>query len=293
MNTKQAETPYIPPPIVQPPEVMANNDRHFRERWMQVTPQNLLTAFGLGAGAYGLSHLLGRLTASKPKKKHEQFSGSPVAADGGVKLAADPVPAPVVPPLLNDSNPVQLGLGVGVNTVGSVLAGIGGWAAMSKLVNARKKQERQAEIDAARDAYERELGVKVAALDALWANGATQKVAGNWGNIVEYLKSWAPGVSAPVSSDYGMASQAIRLPGINGLLGGYGMYAGVTGLAGAAAAAPFVYDLTKRKSNAGAIQKAREARARLSTLPPMWVTPDDIIALRDKNKQAPQMADAA
>jgi hypothetical protein len=262
MSTKQADPKYMEPKgwIFEDPAVAANNAQYFAHLWPRFTANNLVNSFGVGAGVAGLGHLLSKLTSSKPKKKHQGTAGSPVEAND-VKIAADG-PSPFA-----DTSALNWSTWGAANVVGVPAAGIAGAYLMNKLVKSRKKQQEQARIDAAREEYERALGVKTAELDALYGGAVTPDQ--------QIKQSWSP---------FNIPMDVLR---------GYGLYAGTTALGAGGVAAKLMYDMQRQRSNATVLQKAREAKARLSSLPPMWVTPDDIISLRDKKKQAPQMADAA
>lgn len=260
---------------------------YFDQQWPLFTTRNLLAAAGVGAGARGLYHLIRHFTAEKPTTSHQNFYAGPKmfashkkkpteekTAETAPPAAAPNAPAAVQPPAWHDQRPGIAGTWMGLgNIAGGALATVGGAYLMDKLVNMNKRKKYEEEVEAARREYEHALGEKIGMLHEVY-DANREKIAES--NMV--------GSAANAIVDgLGRAGNWVtnRLPyldGINPLLKGYNTYA--TGAAGlsAAMAGKIVHDLTRQRSQAEVLRRAQDARARMSALPPLWVTPDDVVA---------------
>lgn len=266
------------------PAEQQTSDAYFDERWPLFTTRNLLAAAGVGAGARGLYHLIRHFSAAKPSTAHQNFYAGPKAFAETKKNkkpeekaaeaapAVSPAPAQTQPPVWHDPRPGVAGTWMGLgNIAGIPLATLGGAYLMDKFVRMNKHKKYEEEIEAARREYENALGAKVATLHAVYAANR-EKIAEN--NGTGFLAG---------ASDF-LTKRLPYMGGVNQALKGYNTYA--TGAAGlsAALAGKIVYDLTRQRSQAEALRRAQDARARLSALPPLWVTPDDVVA---DNKEEP------
>lgn len=256
-------------------------NQYFADRWNPETVKNLLLSFGAGAGASGLYHSFRGLTSAKPKKKHTKFFPGPQAADEEKKAQNGPTAW---------SDPSFTGnfLHGGVlNVAGSALAAMGGAHAMNKLVRQNKKQKYEEQIEEARKMYEESLrGEKVAALHGAFAayDKLPQEKKADWTDTL-----------GNITSAIGKAYDAtIRAPGSPVAIfnRSYGRYAGATAGLSAALGAGLAYDFGKQRTQAAAIQRAQEARARMSALPPMWVEPDAAVLRKRKQQQSEEQDEA-
>lgn len=257
------------------PAAQAAYGAYFDERWPLFTARNLLAAAGAGAGARGLYHLIRHFTAEKPSTSHQSFYAGPKTfaapkkkpQEEKVAEVAPAAPAaPVQPPVWQDQRPGVSGTWMGLGGVAGIpLATVGGAYLMDKLVRMNKNKKHEEEVEAARREYENALGEKVGTLhevyDANREKIAEDNGAGGWMNGVGNFLSRLPYNSF-----------------VNPVLQGYNTYA--TGAAGlsAALAGKIVYDLTRQRSQAEVLRRAQDARARMSALPPLWVTPDDVVS---------------
>ena len=240
---------------------------YFDERWPQITGRNLLAAAGTGAGLAGLYHIIRHFTAEKPSQAHQNFYAGPkqIAADKkkkqpAQKLANETPTASPGPSVIADQRPGTAGAWMGANIAGVPLAAMGGAYLMNRLARMNKRKNYDAEIAAARAEYERALGEKVSALHAVYDANREKISEDN-----SFLNSVGKFLKQLPYNDY-----------INPALKGYNAYAvGGAGLS-AALAGKLVFDLTRQRSNAEMLRRAQDARARLSSLPPLWVTPDDV-----------------
>lgn len=254
------------------------SDAYFDERWPLFTTRNLLAAAGVGAGARGLYHLIRHFTAEKPPTNHQNFYAGPKAFAPTKKKrpeekvaettpAAPAAPAaPSQPPVWHDPRPGVSGTWIGLgNIAGGTLATLGGAYLMDKIVRMNKHKKYEDEVEAARREYENALGEKVGALHEVY-DANREKIAENGG------AGWIDRIGDFVTN------RLPFMPGVNQVLKGYNTYA--TGAAGlsAALAGKLVYDLTRQRSQAEVLRRAQDARARMSALPPLWVTPDDVVA---------------
>lgn len=265
------------------PDLARRYSEYFDQRWPIATAQNLLTGLGLGAGATGLYHLVRHFTAKKPATAHTKFYGGPKnteeAADNKEKKAADPVPAPVPQPPAGPSVwaderllPQFLWGGL-ANTAGVPLAAMGGMYLMNKLVNRNKHKEYEKKIQDAQQEYESALQGKTAALASVY-DANQEKIAAN---------GWLDFLGKSVQ-DSGIGDVPYWSY-INDALKRYNWYAGAAGGLSAALGGSVVYDITKQRSQAAAIRRAQEARARMAALPPMWITPEEIPAFKNRKAQ--------
>lgn len=274
---------------VMTPMERQTSDAYFDERWPLFTTRNLLAAAGIGAGARGLYHVIRHFAAQKPSSAHQNFYGGPKSfADAKKKQPKEKVaettpvapatPAtPPQPPVWHDPRPGVAGTWMGLgNVAGGALATVGGAYLMDKLVRMNKHKKYQEEIDAARREYENALGEKVGMLHEVY-DANQEKIAENNG------AGWINSIGDFVTN------RLPYMPGVNQALKGYNTYA--TGAAGlsAALAGKIVYDLTRQRSQAEVLRRAQDARARMSSLPPLWVTPDDVVA---DNKEEPVETEA-
>lgn len=251
-------------------EPRAINDAYFDNQWKLFTAANLLGAAGVGAGATGLYRLLRHVSAENPKTKHQNFYAGPKTNAPEKQQAVEEKTAETNagPSVFSDYDPLRTALWGGVgNMAGIPLAGLAGHYAMKKLLNSRKKQKYEEQIAAARQEYERALSGKTAALAEVYDAHREKISADTWSNYLSEIPGW------PV------VNQALRT---------YGTYAGGAGTLSAALAGKLVFDLTRQKSQAAALRRAQEARARISALPPLWVTPDDVVTAK---QQSPQVED--
>jgi hypothetical protein len=250
-------------------------DQYFIDRWPAETAKNLLLTTGLGAGAAGLYHAFRSLTAPKPKKKHTKFYPGPQPAEEEKKAQE------AGPSVWKDPGFVRpFFYGGLLNIAGGSLAAMGGAHLMNKLVRNNKKQKYEEQIEEARKMYEDSLrGEKVAALHTAFQTYAALP-AEKKASITDALgKAW----NSITRNDNSPLVWFNRT---------YGPWAGATmGLSGAVGAG-LAYDFTKQRTQAAAMQRAQEARARMSALPPMWVEPDAAVLMKRKQRQAEEDNDS-
>jgi hypothetical protein len=249
--------------------------QYYDDRWNPETAKNLLMSFGLGAGATGLYHAFHGLTSKTPKKKHDKFYPGPQQPKEEKKAQSPASPSVWSDPTLY-GNFLNAGL---LNNAGSVLAAAGGAHLMNKAVKQNKKQKYEAQIEEARKMYEESLhGQKVAALHKFFADYSAlpaEKRA-----IWEAL---GKAYDSTIRTDYSPITMFNRA---------YGQYAGTAaGLAGALGAG-LAYDFGKQRTQGAAIQRAQEARARMSALPPMWVEPDAAVLMKRRQQRAQEDNDS-
>lgn len=271
------------------PQAKDMYDTYFDERWPLFTARNLLAAAGVGAGARGLYHLIRHFTAEKPSTSHQSFYAGPKMFASTKKKppeektaeAAPPAasaPAAVQPPVWQDQRPGIAGTWMGLgNIAGGALATVGGAYLMDKLVNMNKRKKYEEEVDAARREYEAALGEKIGTLHEVY-DANQEKISNVVGNVANAV------VDGAGRAGNWFLNDLPYLPGVNQLFKGYNTYA--TGAAGlsAALAGKIVYDLTRQRSQAEVLRRAQDARARMAALPPLWVTPDDVV---EDNKKEP------
>lgn len=273
---------------------MSAVDKYFSDRWPAETAKNLLLATGLGAGATGLYHAYRSLTAPKPKKKHTKFYPGPQPAEEEKEKKAwsDTNPPPPGTSVWADPGFIRPLLYGGVlNIAGGSLAAMGGAHLMNKLVRSNKKEKYQEQIDEARKMYEDALrGEKTAALNAAFTE-YTKRDIEKKADLGEMLGNVGTGLWNGISNAYLNIRNHEHSP-LAYFNRGYGNYAGATmGLSGALGAA-LAYDFAKQRTQAAAMQRAQEARARMSALPPMWVEPDAAVLMKRKQRQAEEDNDS-
>jgi hypothetical protein len=259
---------------------------YFDERWPLFTARNLLAAAGAGAGARGLYHLIRHFTAEKPTTAHQNFYAGPKSFSAPKKKPqeekmAENAPAapaaPVSPPVWDDPRPGVAGTWLGMgNIAGGALATVGGAYLMDKLVRMNKNKKYEEEVAAARREYENALGEKVGTLHEVY-DANREKIAEDNGT-----GNWLSGAISG-AGDF-LTKRLPYMPVVNPLLKGYNTYA--TGAAGlsAALAGKIVYDLTRQRSQAEVLRRAQDARARMASLPPLWVTPDDVVSSKQEEQ---------
>lgn len=239
------------------PGFESQNRQYFDEKWNEEIARNALLGLGVGAGATGLYHLARKYMARPASNKHRDFHGGPVQANeektaNGPSAWQDP----------NwDGGTSILGLPInlrsGAAVVAPVLAGLAGSQMVNNYVRTKKREEAQKKVDEAKQMYEAALVGKTAeALDKAFDQYSEKK--------------------ASVLNDVGK---------------GFGTLQGVATLAMGGLGAKLMYDMTRARSQSEALRKAQDARARMSALPPMWVTPDAAIAIKKKKEMAAQQED--
>lgn len=281
MATEKQSLNYVDPHGVpyhqQPAEVRGNNDAYFDQVWPMLTTRNLLGGAGVGAGAVGLWHLLKHFTSQKPSSAHTNFYAGPKSFPADKKKQEEKTaeaPAPAAPaapsPFWGDQRPLTAGVWTGLNIAGVPLSILGGAYLAKRVLKENKQKQYQAQIEAARQEYERALGEKTATLKELYA--------ANREKIAEGERTWG-GFAGDFLKDITYNQY------VNPLLKGYNAYAVGAGGLSAALAGKIVYDLTRQRSQAEMLRRAQDARARMSALPPMWVTPDDVIKQPAESEQ--------
>ena len=207
------------------------------------------------------------LLAKKKQQPEKIAEVAPPAAAG---------PKMIDPPVWHDPRPGVAGTWMGLgNIAGGILSGMGGAYLMNKLVRSNKRKNYDEDIEAARQEYERALHEKISSLHAVY-DAHHEKIA-------EGNNNWLAGIGNFLTQ------KLPYLPGVNQALKGYNTYATGAGALSAALAGKLVYDLTRQRSNAEVLRRAQDARARLSSLPPLWVTPDDVVsAPREQEVSAPR-----
>lgn len=253
------------------------DSQYYKDRWGPETAKNLLLSFGLGAGATGLYHAFRGLSARPAKKKHDKFYPGPQAAKEEEKKSAESGG----PSVWTDPSLIGNVWNVGArNIAGSALAAMGGAHLMNKMVRQNKKQKYEEQIEEARKMYEDALhGEKVAALHQVFADYSTlpaEKKASIWEALGKAYNSM-------IRTDYSPVTL------FNKTYGPYfGAAAGLSGALGAGLA----YDFAKQRTQAAAVQRAQEARARMSALPPMWVEPDAAVLMKRRQQRAQEDNDS-
>lgn len=231
------------------PGFETNNRAYFDGKWQEEIARNALLGLGVGAGATGLYHMARKYLAQPASKKHRDFHGGPVSSDDE-KKAADGPSAWSDPNYDGGSNVLGLpiNLRAGAAVMGPVIAGLAGSQLVNNYVRDKKRQEAQKKIEEAKRVYE----------DALIG-----KTASHMDKAFDQYEEKKAGLGQ-----------------------GFGVLQGVSTLALGGLGAKLMYDMTRSRSQSEALRKAQDARARMSALPPLWVTPDAAIAIKKKKEQA-------
>lgn len=252
--------------------------QYYNDRWTPETAKNLLVSFGLGAGATGLYHAFNGLTSKTktPKKKHDNFYPGPKQPKEEKKAKAASAPSVWSDPTLL-GNFLNAGL---YNNAGSVVAAMGGAHLMNKAVKQNKKQKYEAQIEEARKMYEESLhGQKVAILHNFFADYSALPAEKKASIFTAIGKAY----------DSAIRTDNSPITWFNRLYGQYaGTAAGLSGVLGAGLA----YDFGKQRTQGATIQRAQEARARMSALPPMWVEPDAALLMKRRQQRAQEDNDS-
>jgi F0F1-type ATP synthase membrane subunit c/vacuolar-type H+-ATPase subunit K len=170
---------------------------------------------------------------------------------------------PSVPSAANTFDPsvTRSSFGIGATVGAGGLGGLAGWKLIQALHNRKKKQDQQQEIDDAEQEYHNALmGKSGAALDTVYDSiGEKQAFLDSLTGLWDAIK---------------------RVPAA---VGGAGV---VAGLGSGALAAKLMYDRTKERSRAKAVEEAAKSRARIAGILPTYVDPDEISALKQQVNNA-------
>jgi hypothetical protein len=274
-----AATNYFNPPLspAGQQQQSAVNDAVNRQVRTQ-TGHDILAAgaggLGLGILATRLHHILSNL--NKPDEKYTKFApgAHPVDEDEKIALTMDGVaegiggtllsladPAIATPgntevPYSNQQKAWRFPAVLGTSAVGLVL----GHKLMASLQAKRKKEELNDTVRQAKKEYERALMGKRGAdeLDA-----AFDKIA----SVAETAGNAALGV---IRTPFDIVN---AMPGVREMY-----WAGLLGTG--AAAGKMTYDWTRERSRDKAIERARRARARMAGTAPVYVDPEQLVAVK-------------
>ena len=235
-------------------------------------------AGGLGAGLLvtRLQQILSRL--NKPDEKYTKFAPGAQTVDDAEKIAtwaADIaenagrfILSPVAPAEAHKGDqqlnwsPGQKAIRTPAVIAAAGLSGLAGIQIMNSIYAKKKKEELNETVQAAKKEYERALMGKrgSAELDRAFEKASTQ----NW-------TDWLTGAATSVAK-----SPFHLLNRVDGLREAYW-----TGLLGTGVAAgKMTYDWTRERSRDKAIERARRARARMAGTAPVYVDPEQLVAVK-------------
>jgi hypothetical protein len=276
-----AQGPAVSEPVGMPSApTNADYEKFWGDRILRTGARGL--GAGLGAGAlYYLARSLAdagrqRSQASKDKQNAELMGEEKESShmyDQVTEAIGKMLPnsansflrpfTPSVPSAANTFDPsvTRSSFGIGATVGAGGLGGLAGWKLIQALHNHKKKQDRQQEVDDAEQEYHNALmGKSGAALDAVFDSiGEKQAFLDSLTGLWDALK---------------------RVPSA---VGGAGV---VAGLGSGALAAKLMYDRTKERSRAKAVEEAAKSRARIAGILPTYVDPDEISALKQQVNDA-------
>lgn len=239
-----------------------------------------------GAGGLGVGILATRLhqilaNLNKPKEKHTKFAPGAHPVDDDEKIAetnwsdsiaqsiGSVLSAPVAPAELpRGADAVPWSDGQKAVRVPAALATAGlsllaGHKLMDSIYAKKKKEELNANVQDAKKEYERALMGKRGSVEL---DRAFEKISGD--------RSWGEYIA-------GKATEVAKTPFqiVNTIPYAREMY--WTGLLGSSlAAGKMTYDWTRERSRDKAIERARRARARMAGTAPVYVDPEQLVAVK-------------
>jgi len=232
------------------------------------------SAAGLGVGLSGTRLYQLISSAGKPKPKYTKFGPGAKTLDDTEKLGADTILDQVgaavasVPSFIQNKFPALPDMGRMTENqkalftpalLGSTaLSMYGGNRIMAALAEARRKEELDDMVDDAKADYRRALtGKRAAALDAAFDIYTEKRGAGSW---AEWL-----------------ANKTLDPVRAVGLLPAY-----TTAVLGTGAlSAKMTYDWTRERGKDVALARARKARARISDSAPIYMDPEQLVAIKE------------
>jgi hypothetical protein len=243
---------------------------------------------GLGAGATSLYYLARGLSQAlnQPKQQEDDEEKPPKitetkaagiydnVTEGVGKMLPDSVLSFLRPftPATNkgqnsyDPNVIRSSFGSGATFGAAALGGLGGYKLINALHKRKKKREQQEQISAAeKEYYDALTGGSAKSLDSAY-DIASEKAAGEKKALLDWL-----------TSAYDTAK---RVPAAVG-----GTYV-ATGLGLGGLAAKLMYDRTRDRSRAKAVEEAAKSKARIAGILPTYVDPDEIVALKQQVERA-------
>lgn len=236
-----------------------------------------LTTLGIGAGGAGLVGLINMMRRNTEPKKRSGPALLPLPYPVEPALAPENIKQGGVLPDLGGADaatkggipwyyPAMFGVGMG---------GLGlGWKGMDYILDKRRKEERQQELDLARNEfqdallaqYDKPLGNKKAADSTMLKVG--EALDALWNKMANAIQET-------------ITKEAVDWNNLGGqVLGGYGAYAGLTGLL----AGTLVYDKMKKRSRRAILEKALQRRQRRE----FNQRPTEIFAVPEPVERLPQ-----
>lgn len=245
-----------------------------------------LSGFGAGLSGTKLYNLI--KSVNKPKNKYTKFGPGAKTVDDEEKIAeeksiitqiADTVkaipghiakklpPAPQVSGLSQDQQAMFIPAVLGATGLGLY----GGHSLMNAIQEHKRKEDIKMMVEEAKQEYQRALtGKRAEALDAAYA-AYEEKTAKN------DAASWL---------GWGVNKMADPMRAVPGLWPAY-----VTAVLGTGAlSGKMTYDWARERSKDKALERARKSRARISGVSPVYIDPDQIVAISElakKQRNAP------
>lgn len=235
------------------------------------------SAAGLGVGLSGTRLYQLISSAGKQKPKYTKFGPGAKTVDDTEKLGANTVLDQVgaalasVPSFIQNKFPAlpmarmtqdQKALFTPALLGSTALSVYGGNRIMAAVAEARRKEELDDMVDDAKADYRRALtGKRAAALDAAFDIYTEKRGGGSWAD------SWAGW----------LANKTLDPVRAVGLLPAY-----TTAVLGTGAlSAKMTYDWTRGRSKDVALARARKARARISDSAPIYIDPEQLVAIKE------------
>lgn len=244
----------------------------------------LYSLAGLGAGLSGTKLYNLAKSMNKPKDKYTKFGPGAKTVDDEEKLAADEnstlvkiidavkaVPGQIAKklpeaPQLSGLSPDQQAMFVPAMLFGTGAGLYGGYSIMNGIQERKRKEDIKMMVEEAKKDYQRALtGKRAAALDAAFGTYAEKAAAGN--DMPGWLAWAANKVFDPLRASGVWPIYTTAVLGTGGLAG------------------KMTYDWTRERSRDKALERARKSRARLSDVSPLYVDPDQIVAISELAKK--------